>query len=589
MTDHLSLAATAGCVVAAVSPEPAQKAGVPAVAPVARAPNLSVTGDTPARATVRRLLHASLRTFRRYQAHDCPHPRETPAEPVQWLFRGAVEINHERYPELFDYERFRAPDEATLRDRNASASLGFLIELAVDVVTSSLSGVSAAHVTGLRQVEAMRPLLVREAMTVPVFVAMPSRGGYRVLIGDYFSAVVEVGAAHEAPRCDRFVFDIEADQRIVDAVPLDRLYRERWLFQGRSYRGLRSIEGMDETGAVGLVAHVGGKGSLLEGVFQLASLWTQFRFPFDSGTQPVRLDRMDFFAPISLLRRTATLECRIFVDEVAATEQVFSAELVHGEHVVLRLDRFTATRCVADTRTLDVYRRPQGADRMCDVVGGRVFVFDFGGRAEWVRTMLRETYLLDDERARLAGMADIDRDAGLFAMVAGKDALKHWLMRHYGLDELHPMEIRLVREGRGVFGMAGFEGERRPVGLGVHGDIGVAVTGSAGRVGIDVRRVDLAPRPRDAVALDADESAWLDAQPPSARLRASAILSTAKTACVRYRELAASPWPGVRKVRAVPGGWEGTVDGVCFKSCVYADRAVISWISDDDMAGRSLA
>lgn len=511
-------------------------------------------------------------------------PIEPPIDPHSVVHRQTIEIDHARYPELYDHEIYQSHAGRPIAERSAVVPMTMMIELACALVSDYLPGcgISAVHkVFSFRFVEVRGPLALEARLY------RKERNLYAVVVEDRFSCQVEV--ADKLPVAPP---PAGAGRRLdpghVPPFPLqlEQIYRDRWLFHGPLYQGVKQLGPMDASGLSGVVAAAGGLGALVDGAFQVAGVWFCSHYDVDNVVLPLKVGKLEFFAPLAALRDPSDLyDCHVYTRRISETEYVYDLELSRAGRLQVRVSEFTGRRFSGDPSLFAIFRTPERLNAISEQVEDGLFVFDLPFRSNWTRVMLTKSYLTGRETARVDGSKTMGhRNAILRGVVAAKDGLKQWLALHRGVDTLFPSEIEIGHDEHGApVGIVA--GQAAPLALSISHkpDIAAVLVGGAQRVGIDVECIETRGDAFERLNYDADEITFFAAQPDTERAFWQTLFWTAKEAWGKCngRGLAGAPRRiRVREVRSVGAGWSGRVEGAAFNARRHKDGHVISWVRE---------
>ncbi|MBI1905830.1 MAG: polyketide synthase dehydratase domain-containing protein [Rhodocyclales bacterium] len=503
-------------------------------------------------------------------------------DPDGVVFQRTLQIDHQRYPELFDHELYKSHDQRPISERTSIVPMTMMIELACETIAQYLP---THPIVAVRNVLSYRFIEILEPTRLEARVYRKGENLYAVVVEDRFSCRVEIAAEMPpAPARNHSAWHIGCDEPAPCPIALDRIYADRWLFHGPLYQGVRDLGKMDGSGAAGLVVHAGGKGSLLDSAFQVAGVWFCSYFLDDNVVLPVKIESIELHTDFATLARDpAPCECRVFCHRTTDTDFVYSLELARNDRILLRVNNFSGRRFAADPRFVGIFRRPEQLSLVSTALSDDIFVFDHVFQTNWPRVMLNKSYLTGEEIARVNAPRSLDRTNSIFrGIVAAKDAIKQWLFDHYSPPALLPAEITITHDEAGApWGLSKLSTRPLAVSISHKPRIGVAIVGGEQRVGIDLEFIEKRGAAFEQLNYDAEEIAFFDAQPEDQRAFWQTLFWTAKEAGGKCTGLGLAGAPRrikVREVRPAPGGWQGLVNGLCFTSLRYRDDIVISWV-----------
>ncbi|MRV71682.1 acyltransferase domain-containing protein [Duganella sp. FT92W] len=512
------------------------------------------------------------------------HQAGAAIDPHVVIHRQTIEIDHARYPELYDHEIYQSHAGRPIAERSAVVPMTMMIELACALVSGYLPGcgISAVH-----KVFSFRFLEVRGPLALEARLYRKGRNLYAVVVEDHFSCQVEVAdSLPVAPPPAGAGRRLDPGHVPPFPLQLECIYRDRWLFHGPQYQGIKQLGAMDASGMAGVVAAAGGLGALVDSAFQVAGVWFCSHYDEDNVVLPLKVGKLEFFAPLAALRDPSDrYDCHVFTRRISETEFVYDLELSRAGRLQVRVSEFTGRRFSGDPSLFAIFRTPERLNAISEQLEDGLFVFDLPFRSNWTRVMLTNSYLTGREIARVDGSKTMGhRNAILRGVVAAKDGLKQWLARHRGVDTLFPSEIEIGHDEHGApIGIVA--GQDAPLALSISHkpDIAAVIVGGAQRVGIDVESIETRGEAFERLNYDADEIAFFAAQPDAERAFWQTMFWTAKEAWGKYngRGLAGAPRRiRVREVCRTGTGWSGRVEGTAFNARRHKDGHVISWVRE---------
>jgi acyl transferase domain-containing protein/phosphopantetheinyl transferase len=511
-------------------------------------------------------------------------PIESPIDPHAVIHRQIIEIDHARYPELYDHEIYQSHAGRPIAERSAVVPMTMMIELACALVSDYLPGCS---ISAVHKVFSFRFVEVRGPLALEARLYRKQRNLYAVVVEDRFSCQVEVADKLPlAPPPAGAGRRMDPGHVAPFPLQLEHIYRDRWLFHGPLYQGVKQVGPMDASGATGVVAAAGGLGALVDSAFQVAGVWFCSHYDVDNVVLPLKVGKLEFFAPLAALRDPSDrYDCHVFTRRISETEFVYDLELSRDGRLLVRVSEFTGRRFSGDPSLFAIFRTPERLNAISEQLEDGLFVFDLAFRSNWTRVMLTKSYLTGRETARVDASRTMGhRNAVLRGMVAAKDGLKQWLARHRGVGTLFPSEIEIGHDEHGApVGIVA--GQAAPLALSISHkpDIAAVIVGGTQRVGIDVECIEPRGEAFERLNYDADEIAFFAAQPEAERAFWQTLFWTAKEAWGKCngRGLAGAPRRiRVREVRSASTGWSGRVEGAVFHARRHRDGHVISWVRE---------
>ncbi|GGX67908.1 type I polyketide synthase [Saccharospirillum salsuginis] len=512
-----------------------------------------------------------------------PEPVAAPAPEPEVLYRETLAIDHDRYPELFDHEIYKAPPGAGIAERSAVVPMTMMIELACDVIQRA---VPERVVIAVDKVLSFRFVTVTEPLRLEARVYRKGEHRYSVVVGDHFSCVVDTADTWpDAPRVQAEDWTIDREVPATNPIPFERVYHDRWLFHGPKYQGLIEAPRLGERGALGRTIAAGGKGALLDGAFQMSGLWFYSFHKDNNVVLPLKIERVELFASFAELQASREpYDCRMSVDRIGDNEFVYSVELARQGRVMLRAHQFNGRRFEMKHSLQDVFRSPERRGTLCQQPAPDVFVFRFDYQTNWSRVWLTNNFLGLEEQQRVESAKTIHRrNALLMGSIVAKDAVKDWLFQRYpALETLFPRELHIEHDDKGAPRVVS-PLEKHPIEVSISRkpSLAAAIVGGDTKVGIDLETIETRGDEFERMTFDAIETAFFDTKPASERPFWQTLFWTAKEAFGKYRGTGLAGAPkriSVRAVYAEGDGWTGQVAGRIFHSRQLDEDTVLTWV-----------
>lgn len=514
-----------------------------------------------------------------------PTPKADPATTTEpkVLYRETLAIDHDRYPELYDHEIYKAPPGAGIAERSAVVPMTMMIELACDVIQRAMP---ERVVVAVDKVLSFRFVTVTEPLRLETRVYSKGDDRYSVVVGDHFSCIVETAEDWpEAPPIRAEDWVLEQERPATNPIPFERVYQDRWLFHGPQYQGLSEAPRLGDRGALGRTIAAGGKGALLDGAFQMSGLWFYSFHKDNNVVLPLKIERVELFASFAELQASREpYDCRMSVDRIGEDEFVYSIELAREGRVMMRAHQFNGRRFEMKHSLQDIFRSPERRGTLCQQPAPDVYVFRFDYQTNWSRVWLTNNFLGLEEQQRVEAAKTVHRrNSLLMGSIVAKDAVKDWLFDRYpGLDTLFPRELRIDHDDLGAPRVV-CSLEKSPIEVSISHkpSLAAAIVGGDQKVGIDLETIEDRSSEFERMTYDAIELAHFDAQPAHERAFWQTLFWTVKEAYGKYRGTGLAGAPKrivVQAVHAEGDGWTGQVAGRTFHSRQLDDDTVLSWV-----------
>jgi phosphopantetheinyl transferase len=418
-------------------------------------------------------------------------PADQSSGPVEGVSTTeVVRIGLHEQPWLADHAFYRQaagwPDDV---DRFPVMPIATMVEMLADAARRAAPG---RVVTGIEQIRAFKWLPA--APPIDVVVRATPDGGDRVdvAIEGYARATAVLGdrALPSPPPMDEPLRAARPSTLDADAV-----YRNRWMFHGPTFQGLRRIDAVGVNGVDGEIEALPTPGATLDNAGQLYGWWVMENVDRDFLALPESIERIELFQPLPVGARVTTR-----VRDATLGDRTVRAnlELLHGGAVAVRVTGWVSRRFESDPHLWEMLRFPE--QRLLATITPQGFaVVDERWRDGASRELMARRYLSGGERAQYETWNPRAQRLRLLGRVAAKDALRAALWAE-GHDELYPAEVPLANDEHGAPHVVAGPATGLPVSIAHTEWLGVALVGTRGgpAVGIDAELV--APRGEAAIA-----------------------------------------------------------------------------------------
>lgn len=350
-------------------------------------------------------------------------------------------------PYLSDHCVFpQAPGWPDMSDRFPIVPLATLLEVMAEAARDVLPG---TVVVGFEDVRAVRWVVAAPPTTADI-TAYPLGGTgrpYRVKVvvqGHVDGTVLLADHYPPPPRPDRTPLTIEGPP----IVTAERLYEERWMFQGPLFRGITEITALAEDGLRGVLTSLPTPGALLDSVGQLCCHWIQVYGDTNQTVFPVGVERVSLYGPLPPAGEH--LATTVWNQSLTDTAMLCSAELLRDDGTVWgRVEGWTTHRFYTDEALWRMKFTAEVSGTGEPQPGGWCLA-----RKRWdgaaSRDLLMRQYLRAAERAEYEALPSFARGPWLLGRIAVKDAVRDHLWRN-GHGPLFPAELT-VHDGPRVTG-----------------------------------------------------------------------------------------------------------------------------------------
>ncbi|GAA0587142.1 beta-ketoacyl synthase N-terminal-like domain-containing protein [Actinomadura livida] len=360
----------------------------------------------------------------------------------------------------------QAPDWPDMSDRFPIVPLATLLEVMAGAARSLLPG---SVVVGFEDVRAVRWVVAAPPTTADINARVVDGaarpGKVKVVIDGYVDGTVLLADHYPpSPLQDGTPLSIEGPP----IVTAERLYEERWMFQGPLFRGITEITALAEDGVRAVLAPLPAPGALLDNVGQLCCHWIQVYGDTNQTVFPVGIERVSLYGPLP--PEGERLETTVWNQSLTDTTMRCAAEMVRADGTVWgRVDGWTTHRFYTDEALWRMKFTPEVSGTGEAQPGGWCLA-----RKRWEGTVSRDLlmrqYLCSSERAEYEALPPFEQGPWLLGRIAAKDAIRAHLWRN-GHGPLFPAELT-IHDGPRVTGP--FD-EPLTISIATDADLGVAL------------------------------------------------------------------------------------------------------------------
>ncbi|WP_141583421.1 beta-ketoacyl synthase N-terminal-like domain-containing protein [Actinomadura sp. WMMA1423] len=333
------------------------------------------------------------------------------------------------------------PDWPDMSDRFPIVPLAGLLEVMAAAARELLPDLV---VVGFENVRAVRWLVAAPPTAAEIRAYLIDAAGrprkVKVVVHGHADGTVLLAERHPAPpRPDRTPLTIEGPP----IVTAERLYEERWMFQGPLFRGVTEITALAEDGVRAVLTSLPTPGALLDSAGQLCAHWLQVYGDTNQTVFPVGIERVALYGPTP--PPGEHLDTTIWNQSLTDTTMRCSVEMATDDGTVwARIDGWTAHRFYTDEALWRMKFTPEVSGTGEPQPGGWCLA-----RKRWdgtaSRDLLMRQYLCAVERAEYEALPPTEQGPWLLGRIAAKDAVRHHLWRE-GHGPLFPAELT-VRDG----------------------------------------------------------------------------------------------------------------------------------------------
>ncbi|WP_433226620.1 beta-ketoacyl synthase N-terminal-like domain-containing protein [Actinomadura formosensis] len=338
------------------------------------------------------------------------------------------------------------PGWPDMSDRFPIVPLATLAEVMADTARELLPDMV---VIGFENVRAVRWVVATPPTTVDIRAYLVDDGDrprrVKVVIPDHADGTVLLADRYPSPPApDRTPLTIEGPP----IVTAERLYEERWMFQGPLFHGISEIRALAEDGVRAVLTSLPTPGALMDSAGQLCAHWIQVYGDTNQTVFPVGVERVLMYGPLPPAGER--LETTVWNQSLTDTTMRCSAEMVRENGTVWgRIDGWTTSRFYTDEALWRMKFTPEVSGTGEPQPGGWTLA-----RKRWdgaaSRDLLMRQYLCAAERAEYDGLPPFAQGPWLLGRIAAKDAVRDHLWRN-GHGPLFPAELT-VQEGPAVTG-----------------------------------------------------------------------------------------------------------------------------------------
>ncbi|WP_165401509.1 acyltransferase domain-containing protein [Herbihabitans rhizosphaerae] len=339
-------------------------------------------------------------------------------------------------PYLLDHclaaQRHGWPDETDLRPVVPATTM---VEHLADAVERASAG---STVTEMRDVRFHRWLVAAPATDVDVEVRWQGTVA-QARLGDHAEAEVVTAPAHPpAPEA----WPVPDDERVPEITP-ERLYGERWMFHGPTFRGVTAALGISSRTIRGRITVPPAPGALLDNVGHLIGQWLVEMQPDRWIAFPVRMGSIRWYA--SEPKHGSTVDCTIRVTSIDKDSILVDAQVIDRGRVLVEIEGWEDRRFDGDAHVGAAHRFP-GAHALSRPRPGGWWLVEDRWPSLAARELFMNHYLGAAERAEYEECPATRRRGWLLERIAAKDAVRGWLWER-DPESVFPAELRVTQDG----------------------------------------------------------------------------------------------------------------------------------------------
>ncbi len=291
-------------------------------------------------------------------------------------------------------------------------------------------------------------------------------------------------------------------------IPMDEIYRERWLFHGPLYQGIVDIDAFSPEGMRGTLASLPAKGALLDAAGQLAGLWVIMANAEDRMSMPVRIGNIQFFGPEPAPGDRFT--CTVWNRSIGRREVRSDFELTRNGTLYARVTGWEGWRFPTGGPIFPVLRQPDKNLLAAPDPEGFVVLHDPGWSSKTIEFLIRR-FLSSREIEQLGGVRQVlRRTEWLGGRIAAKDAVRNLLFER-GRRSVFPLEVGIGADATGRPRVTGPLAGNIRISIAHKPGIAVAIAREGVDVGIDVETIEPRNDSFTAFAFGEDELRLLPA------------------------------------------------------------------------------
>jgi len=490
-------------------------------------------------------------------------PAQAPAAPVKAPpVSRPLYVSLDTHPYLLDHSLIRQrPGWHCPDDMEPVIPMTMILELFGD---TALENVPGMQVQKIMQVKVLQWMNVATPFRETIQGEWKAPGRLCLHLEKYASAEVLLSREYHLP--DRQQADIGAPRDL--HITPEQVYSQR-MFHGPAYQGIREVSVIAEKGISGIIEGGAGKGSLLDNAGQLFGLWLQLMLPKDRIAFPVKIQEVEFYAPLRDQQGRFECTCQLtsLNDEFAIADII----LKRGHQVWAIVRGWQNRRLEIDERLWNALISPRHA-LSTEIVPG-VFMFHnaYSRVNSW--DFIVKRYFNQEEKKRYNALPLHKKKEWTISRVAAKDAVKALLLEQRQAM-YYPVEFAIVS---GETGQPFPEG---PMTDGIHVSLAhkhtnaVAIARQGRPVGIDIEEIREHSTAFRELAFDPAELALLADREPAEWLTRCWV---AKEAYGKHLGKGLQGNPKAHTVEAI-NGEDLTIKGIIIHTIKYKNY-IIGWTS----------
>ncbi len=445
-------------------------------------------------------------------ASAAPAPASVAPAPVSAARTVRRRVSLESMPHIIDHCFYRQPPGwPDLTDRFPVVPMTEMLEM---MIAEAAAVVPPGRVpVGLRDVRALRWLVIEPAVDLSITVTPAGPDAVRVVINGYARGTVLFADAYPAP---------PGDDAMPTALPGEGpsrhqgrdLYAARFLFHGPGYQGVEDVEGIGAAGIRGRLRVPAASGALLDNAGQLFGYWAMEQLPGDSLLLPAAIAELSLHGPPPV--EGDLVDCVVRIRGIADQTVTADLELRRADGRLWAVVTAWTDRRFANDEVLWAMVRAPEVHTVAQPSGEGWHVAHDRWSDAASRELIVRHYLDAAARDQVAQLNPRAARGRLLGRIAAQDAVRRWLWDH-GAGPVWGVEVGIDHDEAGaplVRGLPARPGmpvlEPPWVSLAHKPELAVAVVSADGPVGIDVEKVVPRTPGVEQTALAPAERALLD-------------------------------------------------------------------------------
>ena len=351
---------------------------------------------------------------------------ELSLDKCPWLIDHSLYPQHESCTNI--YEKFPVVP--------MTMSIDILCEYALKMAPDK-------KVVSIEKIQAFKWMDVCDPRKLEIEVEPIALEKFKITIKDYVTGIVSVSANYPlAPSIEKHDYK----NKIAPPITAEQLYKDRWMFHGPAYQGVKKINSIADNAIDGVIASNIGRGSLLDNAGQLFGYWVMIMGETDKLAMPMKIGKIDFFSdhPTS----DENVECRVKCYSLKKDTTTSDMSLSVAGQPWATITYWENKRFEIDNNLFSVLTHP-GTSMLSKVEDDHILIYRDVNKTASATDFLSRRYCTEFEKKLYDRIAPREKRRWLNSLIVIKDAVRYALfsqdvlpvyqneisLKNYGLKE----------------------------------------------------------------------------------------------------------------------------------------------------------